>query len=263
MARTDHARGARRFAVERALAPHVDPQWAQDVLVELRVLGVDGTDIARVLSDVEVHVVATGEDAAAAFGDPVDYARSLALPVEPGDGQDARGVDVLQSAAQIVGVIVLFEGASALGRGEDAVLTWRMLCSALLATGATALLLRHGERVLRAVVRSRARPLLVSVLVSALVVAMVVAVLLVVLPTLLLTAAAFTVRAPVALVVGCVLFLGATTLGIVRAARVPEDPVWLAEHGTPQHRWLWLSSVPLVAAVVLGVVAMYFLGRAS
>ncbi|ASR55979.1 hypothetical protein [Cellulomonas sp. PSBB021] len=224
MARTDHARGARRFAVERALAPHVDPQWAQDVLVELRVLGVDGTDIARVLSDVEVHVVATGEAAAAAFGDPVDYARSLALPVEPGDGQDARGVDVLQSAAQIVGVIVLFEGASALGRGEDAVLTWGMLCSALLATGATALLLRHGERVLRAVVRSRARRLLVSVLVSALVVAMVVAVLLVVLPTLLLTAAAFTVRAPVALVVGCVLFLGATTLGIVRAARVPRTP---------------------------------------
>ncbi|UJP40542.1 hypothetical protein [Cellulomonas palmilytica] len=259
MTRTDHARGGRRFAVEQALAPHVEPQWAQDVLLELRVLGVDGTDIARVLSDVEVHVVATGVAAATAFGDPVAYARSLALPVEPDDGQDARGVDVLQSAAQIVGVIVLFGGASALGRGEDAAVTWGMLCSALLATGATALLLRHGERVLRAVVRSRARRFLVTVLA----IAMVVAVLLAVLPTLLLTAEAFTLRAEVALVVGAVLFLGATTLGIVRGARIPDDPISLAERGTPQRRWVWLSSVPLVVAVVLGVVAMYFLGRAS
>jgi len=248
----------RRFTIELALAPHVEPTWTQDVLLELRLQGVDGVDIAHALTEVEAHVVATGEDARTAFGDPVAYARALALP--PADPSDARTADLVQSAAQIVGVIVLFGGASALGRDAQAAVSWGMLASALLATGATALLLRHGERALRAVVRSRVRPLLVTLLSVALVAAVVLAVL----PTLLVTRTAFTLAAGVALAVGAVLFLGATASGVVRSVRAPADPVADAESGRPASRqWAWLSSVPLVVAVVLGVVAMYFLGRAS
>ena len=71
---------ARRYALEREVAPHVEPEWAEAVLLELRLLGVDGTRIGAALAEVDSHCVESGQTAEESFGDPVAYARRLELP---------------------------------------------------------------------------------------------------------------------------------------------------------------------------------------
>ncbi|MDR0435969.1 MAG: hypothetical protein LBH11_04300 [Propionibacteriaceae bacterium] len=72
----------KRFELESALAPHVDPRWAEQLLIELRLRGVSGEHIGDALAEVDAHVVDSGTGAAAAFGDPVAYAAALDLPVD-------------------------------------------------------------------------------------------------------------------------------------------------------------------------------------
>lgn len=67
----------RRIAL--GLAPHVDPNWAEEFAVELRLLGVAGARIGDVLGEVNPHCQESKESATQAFGDPADYARSLAV----------------------------------------------------------------------------------------------------------------------------------------------------------------------------------------
>ena len=99
-ARTPKA--ARRFAMETDLAPHVEPTWAEDFVVELRLLGVAGEAIEAALSEVESHCGESAETAEQAFGDacvraqtrPPDLRRRLA------PGRAARGDDERMTRAQ-------------------------------------------------------------------------------------------------------------------------------------------------------------------
>lgn len=251
----------RRYAIERSLAPHVDAQWAEAVLLELRLQGVAGTTIASVLSEVESHVVDSGEDARSAFGDPVEYARSLELTPDPRQDPDAGPAAVAQAAAQIVGVILLLAGAFALGGGEPTAVTWGVLTSALASTLVVTALVRHADAVLRAVVTApwrSARFGLVLVVGAA-------TCTLVVLPAVLMRGVALEVPAPAALVVGALLLGSATAVAVRRGRREPDDLVVspFAEPRDASHRSSWLVQIPLAVVVVLAALGVFVLGRAS
>ncbi len=94
-----------RYTIERRHAPHVDPRWAEALLLELRLQGVAGARIGAVLAEVDAHVVDSGETAQEAFGDPVAYARSLDLPEDPAQSSSSIGRTVAASAVQTVGML--------------------------------------------------------------------------------------------------------------------------------------------------------------
>lgn len=75
--------------IRGAIAPHVEPDWVEAMLLELRLQGVSGERIGAALAEVEAHVVDSGQNAQEAFGDPVAYARSLDLPPEPEQSRTA------------------------------------------------------------------------------------------------------------------------------------------------------------------------------
>lgn len=92
--------------IDVTLAPHVDPSWVKNLMLELRLLGVSGQAVGAALSEVEAHVVDSGQDAQDAFGDPAAYARGLALPVAPDQTTEATlllGAPVL---AQVLGLVI-------------------------------------------------------------------------------------------------------------------------------------------------------------
>ncbi|QDW63875.1 hypothetical protein [Oerskovia sp. KBS0722] len=112
MTRTSEKRTAARYEIERRLAPHVEEEWAEAFVIELRLLDVPGAALGAALAEVESHCAESGEPAAEAFGDPVAYARSLDLPVEP-DGR-WEVVKVLgPTSAQFLGLLLLGWGGSA------------------------------------------------------------------------------------------------------------------------------------------------------
>jgi hypothetical protein len=65
---TEGRKSTRWYARERALAPHVDKKWAQDFILELRLLGVQGVRIGAALSEVESHCSESGQGAGQTFG---------------------------------------------------------------------------------------------------------------------------------------------------------------------------------------------------
>jgi hypothetical protein len=111
-----------RFATERALAPHVEPEWSEAVILELRAQGVPGDRIGAALAEVDAHCVDSGETAADAFGDPVVYARSLDLPAAPLT-RGAALLAALPHLVQTLGMLAVLWSVPALRRGEPLELT--------------------------------------------------------------------------------------------------------------------------------------------
>lgn len=64
------------------LAPHVEADWRDDFVVELRIQGASGVAIADALLEVEVHCRESGHSATHAFGPAAEYAKALELPDE-------------------------------------------------------------------------------------------------------------------------------------------------------------------------------------
>ncbi|GEN80369.1 hypothetical protein [Actinotalea fermentans] len=147
MTRDRRAARLDRFEVERALAPHVDPEWAEAAILELRLLGVAGDRIGAALAEVDAHCLDSGEPAAEAFGDPVAYARSLDLPAEDAS---RRGVllAALPPLLQVLGMLVALAGVTALRRdtsleittGVAAMVAMLLVCVAIVALRDTAVL---------------------------------------------------------------------------------------------------------------------------
>lgn len=136
---------------ERAVAPHVDEDWAEALLLELRLRGVPGDVVGGVLAEVDAHVVDSGTTARDAFGDPVAYARSLDLPTVTEGPRDH-----LRTAApvglQLLGMLVALWSTTALVAGEPLTITAGHLATAgLVAVQLVALALR-ADVVLRLVV---------------------------------------------------------------------------------------------------------------
>ena len=141
-----------RFAVERQVAPHVDPQWAEAVLLELRLRGVPGARIGGVLAEVEAHCVESGEDARSAFGDPGAYARSLDLPTDESTSPRELFPVLVRGTLQALGLLVAIFGVGAWAGREPLVITTGMIVVVAGLVVAELALLRLADRLLRAAV---------------------------------------------------------------------------------------------------------------
>jgi len=62
------------------LAPDVEPAWADDFILAMRLKGANGTTIAATLVEINDFVRTSGETAEASFGPARQYAESLTLP---------------------------------------------------------------------------------------------------------------------------------------------------------------------------------------
>lgn len=87
--------------------PPVDEKWAETFIVELRLIGVQGVRIGAALSEVESHCSESGESAQRAFGAPVDYARSLQLPVDSVHSPAGMVRSLVPIMGQLLGMLML------------------------------------------------------------------------------------------------------------------------------------------------------------
>jgi hypothetical protein len=190
--------------------PHVEPDWAEAFLLELRLRGVDGRGIGAALAEVEAHCAESGESARDVFGDPTAYAVDLAP-----DGAvtlDWRG-ELVPSALGLSGTMLTLGAVGASRSGTQVELTTGLVLVVVLAVLGTTLVVRYADRVLRAVVRHR----WVAVVGALAPIGLFVAILLLGRQTLVALPSAGT------LVVG-VVFLGASTAMALRVADA-GDPV--------------------------------------
>src|ERR1035437_1295524 len=95
------------------LAPHVDPDWAKEFAIELRLLGVAGARIGDALGEVNSHCQESKESAPQAFGAPADYARSLPLPIHAGTSPRAVLFSLSPVVLQVLGMWMLIRGFTA------------------------------------------------------------------------------------------------------------------------------------------------------
>lgn len=93
--------------IEKTIAPHVEPAWAEAVLLELRLQGVSGKHIGAVLAEVDAHLAESGESSQEAFGDPVAYARSLRLPPSPKQSRSAIAINLVPILLQLLGMFLV------------------------------------------------------------------------------------------------------------------------------------------------------------
>ncbi|HSN44691.1 MAG TPA: hypothetical protein VLR88_11650 [Propionibacteriaceae bacterium] len=140
------------YSDERKLAPHVEPAWASSMVMELRLEGVAGTDIGAALSEVESHCAEGGVGAQDSFGDPVEYARSLGLPVDPRQEPAAIGRTVGPIVIQVAGMLTLLAALRALGTEGQVPVHVGDVLGFMVFLGVAALLVLASGRILRALV---------------------------------------------------------------------------------------------------------------
>ncbi len=92
-------------------------QWCDDFVLELRLRDVPGAVIGDRLAEVEAHCAESGESPDAAFGEPVDYARTIVEDSAPERVTGVWRIAVL-SVAQVVALLVGTSAAAAWGGGE-------------------------------------------------------------------------------------------------------------------------------------------------
>ena len=224
----------RRFRRDRETAPHVDEQWAERVLLELRLRGVSGADIGAVLAEVDSHCSESGATAAESFGDPAEYAHSLDLLTEP----RLSGRDVVPVAApmapQILGMLLVVWSAGGVRSGAPVDVTAGHLVVVAALAVEIALALRSLDAVLALAVR---RPVLLWLVFMAAVI--VPATVMLVLDDVLLRLPALGTAATGALLLLAGVLLarrGRAAGGVVPDPVVPPLPAPAAPHaGGPGH----------------------------
>jgi hypothetical protein len=131
------------------LAPHVDPDWAEDFAIELRLLGVTGARIGDALGEVNSHYQESKERAPQAFGDPADYARSLQLPIHPGTSPRAMLFSLSPIVLQVLGVWMLIRGFTAWRESGQLEITTAQLAVVVVFVLLASLLARFADPVKR------------------------------------------------------------------------------------------------------------------
>jgi hypothetical protein len=147
-ASTEHPK-ARRHPIATGLAPHVDPRWAEDFVIELRLLGVQGARIGDALSEVESHCEESGENATQAFGDPADYARNLQLPPQSDTSPRALLLFASPTFLQCLAMSLLLWSFDAWLSHEQLGITIAHIVTVVAFLVGASLLVRFSERVLR------------------------------------------------------------------------------------------------------------------
>lgn len=194
--------------------PHIEPDWAEALLLELRLRGVGGQQIGATLAEIEAHCADSGETARDAFGDPTSYATALGLPPAPEQTVSVR--EELPSVGFGLGGMLLTLGAVGAWRsGTDVGVTGGSLASLALVVLGTFLIIRHAEALVRAI----ATKAWLAVAYAVVPVAVFVGVLVLFGQTVL-----FTVPMLPCLVLGVLALATSTALALRRAASL-EDPV--------------------------------------
>jgi hypothetical protein len=140
-----------RYGAARGLAPHVDENWAESFVVELRLIGIQGTRIGDALSEVESHCGESAQSAQQAFGDPAVYARSLPLPIHTDTSPRALLRSVSPTVLQVLGMLMLLWGFAAWRQGGRLEITTVHLVTVAIFLLGVAVLVRFADRVLRLV----------------------------------------------------------------------------------------------------------------
>lgn len=146
---TEGQRLTRRHRVALGFAPHVDPGWAEEFAIELRVLGVAGVRIGDALGEVSSHCLESKESAPQAFGDPVDYARSLQLPIHTDTSPRAMLRSLSPAGLQILGMFILVRAFAAWRESGQLEITTAQLAAVLVVVLAGLLLARFADPVAR------------------------------------------------------------------------------------------------------------------
>lgn len=148
--------------IRGAIAPHVEAEWVEAMLLELRLQGVAGERIGAALAEVEAHVVDSGQSAEETFGDPVAYARSLDLPPAPEQSRTATLKGAVPTLIQLFGLVAV---VSVMPWGDGAVgVTTTLLAGLVVAALLPVVVVALGDRVLRAIVEHPVRVFLVAML---------------------------------------------------------------------------------------------------
>src|SRR5699024_7795615 len=100
-----------RRSFEQELAPHVEKQWAEAFIVELRLQGVSGKNLGAALAEVDSHCADAEESAEQTSGDPAAYAKSLQLPTDPANSPRATVIRLIPTAVQIIGFMTLIRAS--------------------------------------------------------------------------------------------------------------------------------------------------------
>jgi hypothetical protein len=146
---TEGRRLTRRHRMALGLAPHVDPEWAEEFAIELRVLGLAGARIGDALGEVSSHCQDSKESAAQAFGDPADYARSLQLPIHTDTSPRAMLRSLSPTGLQILGMFILIRGFTAWRESGQLEITTAQLAAVGVVVLVGLLLARFADPVVR------------------------------------------------------------------------------------------------------------------
>ena len=194
--------------------PHIEPEWAGALLLELRLRGVAGQQIGATLAEIEAHCADSGQSAREAFGDPATYATALGLAPAPDQKVSLR--EELPSAGFGLGGMLLTLGAvGAWLSGTELGVTGGSLAMLALVVLGTFLIVRHAAALMRAIATNA----WLAVAYAVVPVALFVGVLLLFGQTVL-----FTVPMLPSLILG-MLALAVSTLLALRRADSLEDPV--------------------------------------
>ncbi|MGY2079031.1 hypothetical protein [Modestobacter sp. SYSU DS0657] len=144
----------RRSTPEQALAPHLEPDWVQEFVLELRLRGVGGGLIGEALSEADAHCADSGAGAGEVFGDPVAYARTLDLPVREDQTSTTAMLGAMApTGVQVAGALLLVNGVLRWRLGQDVGVTVGLLADLALLLVLGLVLARFSEPLLRGLVR--------------------------------------------------------------------------------------------------------------
>ncbi|MDR2380754.1 MAG: hypothetical protein LBE08_06215, partial [Bifidobacteriaceae bacterium] len=112
--------GAAHGGIDQQIAPHIDPEWSDAFITELRLSAAGGQAIGAALAEAESHVAASGMSAQAAFGDPRAYAQALDLPPTLDQSPKAMAGTLWPILVQLAGLWLTLAAAHGLGAGQPA-----------------------------------------------------------------------------------------------------------------------------------------------
>ncbi len=129
------------------LFPTLDPAWAQELTIELRIRGVDGATIGETLATAEAHCQDSGESAIDAFGPAREYAGTLPPPPRGTVRSDRRLA--VPSAIGLAGMLLSFRTVDAWRAAAQIPLTLGTVLTWIAVLGATLVLVGHLGLLLR------------------------------------------------------------------------------------------------------------------
>lgn len=112
--------------------PGLPREWADDVIIELRLRDVSGARIMEILTEAERHCIESGDSPGEAFGDPKEYAASFDFDGQrraPGAG---LGPYIAAGASMLFGCLLVMRHFNDLAAGEASQFTVGGVASLLL-----------------------------------------------------------------------------------------------------------------------------------